>query len=236
MADLNSLAIFSKVVEAKGFSEAARRLKIPISTVSCRVADRYDPKFREMRAFQPYYRPSPPCRFQGCVIINRRALNEPSWNVVPAGEFDRIVEPVDRQPWKSLHLRRALELPRDCQAYRQWLDWVQNSVHYADLANSSRRGRRSGRREAHGGPFCITTRRTSPPWTCSLFRPSVSTCSMLSSSSGSVAEILSGSMSRHIRPPIGSRDKSRRHSPGTRLREALDIQAGFLAEKVKGHS
>jgi hypothetical protein len=42
-----------------------------------------------------------------------------------------------------------------------------------------------------------------------------STCSMLSSSSGSVAELLSGSMSQHIRPPIGSRDKSRRHSPGT---------------------
>ena len=33
VADLNSLAIFAKVVEAKGFSEAARRLKIPISTV-----------------------------------------------------------------------------------------------------------------------------------------------------------------------------------------------------------
>ena len=41
---------------------------------------------------------------------------------------------------------------------------------------------------------------------------------LLSSSSGSVAEILSGSMSQHIRPPIGSRDESRRHSPGTRLR------------------
>jgi DNA-binding transcriptional LysR family regulator len=32
VADLNSLAIFAKVVEAKGFSEAARRLKIPLST------------------------------------------------------------------------------------------------------------------------------------------------------------------------------------------------------------
>ena len=39
MADLNSLAIFAKVVEAKGFSEASRRLKIPISTVSRRVAE-----------------------------------------------------------------------------------------------------------------------------------------------------------------------------------------------------
>src|SRR5712675_3648351 len=42
VADLNSLAIFSKVVEAKGFSEAARRLKMPISTVSRRIADLED--------------------------------------------------------------------------------------------------------------------------------------------------------------------------------------------------
>ncbi|MGF6852862.1 LysR family transcriptional regulator [Paraburkholderia sp. CI3] len=42
MADLNSLAIFAKVVEAKGFSEAARRLNIPLSTVSRRVADLED--------------------------------------------------------------------------------------------------------------------------------------------------------------------------------------------------
>ncbi len=59
----------------------------------------------EMSAFQPYDRPSPPSRFQGGVIINGRALNEPSWNLVPAGEFDRILEPIDRQPWQS-----ALEL------------------------------------------------------------------------------------------------------------------------------
>ena len=42
MADLNSLVIFAKVVEAKGFSEAARRLKIPLSTVSRRVAELED--------------------------------------------------------------------------------------------------------------------------------------------------------------------------------------------------
>ena len=36
-----------------------------------------------------------------------------------------------------------------------------------------------GRRPARdGGPSCVTTRRTSPPWTCSLFQLSVSTCSM----------------------------------------------------------
>ena len=42
VADLNSLVIFAKVVEAKGFSEAARRLKVPISTVSRRVAELED--------------------------------------------------------------------------------------------------------------------------------------------------------------------------------------------------
>lgn len=39
MADLNALVIFAKVVESNGFSEAARRLGIPLSTVSRRVAD-----------------------------------------------------------------------------------------------------------------------------------------------------------------------------------------------------
>jgi DNA-binding transcriptional LysR family regulator len=39
MADLNALVVFAKVVEASSFSEAARRLKMPISTVSRRVAE-----------------------------------------------------------------------------------------------------------------------------------------------------------------------------------------------------
>jgi DNA-binding transcriptional LysR family regulator len=39
VTDLNSLIIFAKVVEANSFSEAARRLKMPISTVSRRIAD-----------------------------------------------------------------------------------------------------------------------------------------------------------------------------------------------------
>jgi len=42
VADLNSVAIFAKVVEAKGFWEAARRLKMPLSTVSRRVAELED--------------------------------------------------------------------------------------------------------------------------------------------------------------------------------------------------
>jgi DNA-binding transcriptional LysR family regulator len=40
--DLNSLIIFAKVVEANSFSEAARRLKMPLATVSRRVADLED--------------------------------------------------------------------------------------------------------------------------------------------------------------------------------------------------
>src|ERR1700694_2005959 len=54
-----------------------------------------------------------------------------------------------------------------------------------------------------GEPSCVTTRRTSPPWTCSLFQLSVSTCSMPSSSSGSTAETSSGSTSQQIPRPNG---------------------------------
>ena len=39
MADLNSLMIFAKVVETNSFSEAARRLSMPTSTVSRRIAE-----------------------------------------------------------------------------------------------------------------------------------------------------------------------------------------------------
>jgi DNA-binding transcriptional LysR family regulator len=39
MKDLNSLAVFAKVVESKSFSAAARRLKMPISTVSRRITE-----------------------------------------------------------------------------------------------------------------------------------------------------------------------------------------------------
>jgi DNA-binding transcriptional LysR family regulator len=38
VTDLNSLLVFAKVVEANSFSQAARRLKMPISTVSRRIA------------------------------------------------------------------------------------------------------------------------------------------------------------------------------------------------------
>jgi DNA-binding transcriptional LysR family regulator len=39
MADLNSLIVFAQVVESNGFSKAARRLKMPTSTVSRRIAE-----------------------------------------------------------------------------------------------------------------------------------------------------------------------------------------------------
>ena len=39
MTDLNALLIFAKVVEAGSFSEAARRLNMPVSTVSRRIAE-----------------------------------------------------------------------------------------------------------------------------------------------------------------------------------------------------
>lgn len=39
MTDLNSLIIFAQVAETNSFSEAARRLKLPTSTVSRRIAD-----------------------------------------------------------------------------------------------------------------------------------------------------------------------------------------------------
>jgi DNA-binding transcriptional LysR family regulator len=42
MADLTALIVFAKVVEAKSFSEASRRLKMPISTVSRRIAELED--------------------------------------------------------------------------------------------------------------------------------------------------------------------------------------------------
>src|ERR1700712_5125218 len=42
MTDLNSLMVFAKVVEANSFSEAVRRLIMPVSTVSRRIADLED--------------------------------------------------------------------------------------------------------------------------------------------------------------------------------------------------
>jgi DNA-binding transcriptional LysR family regulator len=42
MVDLNSLKVFAEIVEAGSFSEAARRLKMPLSTVSRRLSELED--------------------------------------------------------------------------------------------------------------------------------------------------------------------------------------------------
>src|SRR6266853_1643650 len=87
---------------------------------------------------------------------------------------------------------------------------------HASTANCSSSGLRSrsraspstwsndgGRPARDGEPSCVTTRRTLPPWTCSLFQLLVSICSMPSSSSGSTAETWSGSTSQQIRRQNG---------------------------------
>src|SRR5258708_5012853 len=91
------------------------------------------------------------------------------------------------------------------------------------------------RRPRAGAPSCVTTRRTSPPWTCSLFRVLASTCSMPLSSFGWPAETLSGSTSQPIRPRTGSHARSRRHSLGMSNchlvagRSLIDLVASRLA-------
>jgi hypothetical protein len=51
MIDLNSLAIFAKVVEARSFSEAAKRLKLPISKISAPTS--VSRKLRVDRSIRP---------------------------------------------------------------------------------------------------------------------------------------------------------------------------------------
>src|SRR5207248_6264158 len=63
-------------------------------------------------------------------------------------------------------------------------------------------------RPRDGGPSCVTTHRTSAPWTCSLFRPLASICSMSSLSFGWPAGTLSGSTPHLIRPRTGSHVRS----------------------------
>jgi hypothetical protein len=64
-----------------------------------------------------------------------------------------------------------------------------------------------GRPVRDGEPSYVIMLQTLPPWTCLLFRPSVSTCSMLSLSSSSVAEnlvwinVTADWVARHMREP-----------------------------------
>ncbi len=71
-----------------------------------------------------------------------------------------------------------------------------------------------GRPAGDGEPSCVITRWTLPRWTCSLLRPSVSTCSMPSSSWGSTAETSSGSTSQQTRQRSGLLVRSRGPSLG----------------------
>src|ERR1700757_2251146 len=102
---------------------------------------------------------------------------------------------------------------------------------HAFTANCSSSGLRSRSRASpstssnDGGPpardgehSCVTTRRTLPPWICSLFQPLASTCSMPSSSSGWTAEISPGSTSQQLRRQNGLHARSQKHSRGTKCR------------------
>src|SRR5882762_6680898 len=55
----------------------------------------------QMCALQVRDRPATTLRFRGCVIIDRRSLDETGRDMVPAVEFYRVVEPSDMHSWKS---------------------------------------------------------------------------------------------------------------------------------------
>src|SRR6266702_2896299 len=108
---------------------------------------------------------------------------------------------------------------------------IRFGARHASTANCSSSGLRSRSRASpgtwssdgghparDGEPSCATTRRTLPPWTCSLFQPSVSICSMPSSLSGSAAESSSGPTARQIRRQNGLHVRSPRHFLGLGLR------------------
>jgi hypothetical protein len=101
--------------------------------------------------------------------------------------------------WKARPLGGRPQIDTELRALIRRMS-VENPLwgaRHAFTANCSSSGLRSRRRASpstwssdaghparDGGPSCVTTRQTLPPWTCSLFQPSVSTCSMPSSSSG----------------------------------------------------
>jgi hypothetical protein len=81
----------------------------------------------------------------------------------------------------------------------------------------------TGRLPKDGAPSCVTTHPTSRPWTYSLPRPLVSTCSMPSSSSGWLAETSSGSTSHLIQPLNGLHVRSLKHFLGMRPRATCSV-------------
>ncbi|MFL5575636.1 MAG: LysR family transcriptional regulator [Gemmatimonadaceae bacterium] len=55
VVDLNALVLFAKVAESRSFSEAARRLQLPVSSVSRRIADAGGQHIpRSVRAFKDF--------------------------------------------------------------------------------------------------------------------------------------------------------------------------------------
>src|SRR3981189_2016443 len=119
--------------------------------------------------------------------------------------------------WKSRSLGGRPQIETELRALiRRMSVEIRFGARHAFTANCSSSGLRSrsraspstwsnggGRPARDGGPSCVTTRRTLPPWTCSLFQLSVSTCSMPSSSSGSTAETSSGPRSQQIPRRMG---------------------------------
>src|ERR1700682_5168648 len=94
--------------------------------------------------------------------------------------------------WKARPLGGRPQIDTELRALILWMSvenplWGAPRIHGEllrlgfEVAQSSVAKYRSnggGRPARDGGPSCITTRPTLPPWTCSLFQLSVSTCSM----------------------------------------------------------
>src|SRR6267143_6184370 len=119
------------------------------------------------------------------------------WKSRPQGGRPKIdtalrVDPADERRKSAFGARRASTA--NCSS---------SGLKSRSRASPSTWSNDAGRPARDGELSCATTRRTLPPWPCSLFQLSVSTCSMPSSSSGSTAETSSGSTSQQIRPLNG---------------------------------
>jgi hypothetical protein len=74
-----------------------------------------------------------------------------------------------------------------------------------------------------GTPFCVTTRRISPPWICSLLPPLALICSMGLSLCGWPAGASYGSISPQIPLQSGLPVRSQKHALGMRLRATSSV-------------
>src|SRR3981189_9595 len=135
--------------------------------------------------------------------------------------------------WKSCSLGGRPKIAADLRALIRQMsaENPRGGVRRASMASCSSSASRSlsrasrstlasdvDRRPRAGASSCVTTHPTSPPWTCSLFRPLASICSMSSSSFGGFAETLSGSTSHPIQLRKASHARSPKHSLGLRPR------------------